>query len=112
MMKATSDDIASLLRWFDINYIECIDEKLVDEIAAFDINNPSDQDTLIERFLVPEFISYNDISKRDLMQLLNEVPNFREGDVRRVLERTLLFQEPLKNYLAFFEKVRVRCAAL
>lgn len=112
MFKPIPDDLSSLLKWFDVNYIECIDEKLVDEIAAFDINNPTDQDILIEKFLLPEFVSSNDITKQSMMKTLNEVPNFREADVRKVLARTLLFKEPLHDYRAFFDKIRTKCEAL
>ncbi len=112
MIKPEPNHLFSLLQWFDVNYLECVDEKLVDEIAVFDINSPNDQDILIDRFLVPEFMSRNELNKKSMMQVLNAVPQFRESEVRKVLASTLLFKEPLHDYLAFFEKVRIRCEAL
>jgi hypothetical protein len=110
MFKNKSGYLTSWLKHLDIEYIS---NEFAHELAVFDINNRSDQDIIIELAIVPGFTSCNDISKKSMLTTLEELPDYPECEVRRLLASVgMPFNESLNDYKTFFEKVKRRCAEL
>lgn len=101
-----------LAAWLPCLDTEYLSEELYAELFALDINNPVDQETVIERSFVPEFVGSNPITKKTLMDVLDEVPHYPEAKVRELLMITSPLAAKLQDYRSFFEKVRRRCEAL
>lgn len=98
--------------WLPCLHTEYLSDELYGELLALDINNPKDQDTIIEQSFVPEFLQSNAVTRKTLMEVLNEIPSYPEAKVRELLNITSPLADQLQDYRAFFEKVRVRCEAL
>lgn len=104
---------AYLISWLQCLDIEYIGDIRGEELSQFDINDPLDQDEIIDRAVLPEFLLCNDISKKSMVQTLKEVSQYPESEVRKLLLRiNMPFKEPLHDYISFFEKVRRRCEGL
>jgi hypothetical protein len=102
-----------LISWLQCLDIEYIGDVRGEELSHFDINDPLDQNEIIDRTVLPEFRLCNDISKKSMIQTLKEVSQYPESEVRKLLLRiNMPFKEPLYDYVSFFEKVRRRCEGL
>lgn len=101
-----------LAAWLPCLHTEYLSDELYGDLLALDINSPKDQDTLIERSFVPEFVQSNAVTRKTLMEVLDEVPHYPEAKVRELLNITSPLAGQLQDYRAFFEKVRARCEAL
>jgi hypothetical protein len=104
-MKTNPQHLISWMKYLDIEYL---DDELSEQLSPFDVNDPSDQDRIIELAIEPEFAALNDTSKKSLMQILYEVNDYPEADVRKLLARVgMPFREQLVDYKAFFDRVRL-----
>lgn len=90
---------------FDIEYI---DDEACESLAIFDINDPVDQEKIIELAIIPEFNSWNEISKNSLKQVLMEVDEYQEAEVVKLIQRIgTPFSQELVDYKAFFGRIRM-----
>jgi hypothetical protein len=105
-MKANSQHLISWLKYLDIEYLS---DELSWDLALLDVNSPSDQERIIALAIVPEYTALNEISKKSMMKILDEVASYPEADVKGLLARVgMPFRDELLDYRAFFEKVRIR----
>jgi hypothetical protein len=110
-MKKTDPD-RLLAAWLPCLDIEYLSDELYAELFVLDINDPLDQERIIERSFIPEFLDSNAVTRNTLMDVLDEVPDYPEAKVRELLKITSPLAEKLNDYKAFFERVKRRCKDL
>lgn len=110
MKKINPDDL--LASWLVPLHIEYQDDAFYSQLMELDINDPSDQDEIIERAIVPDYRASNSISKKSFMRVLDELPDYPESGVRHALWSAGPLTERLQDYMSFFDKVRRRCEGL
>jgi hypothetical protein len=110
MIKNNPDRFSST--WLPWLHIEYHSDEVYRELMTLDINQSDDQDKLIEDVLISNFRECPSASKRSLMEVLDELPEYPESKVRAMLYSAGPLAESLNDYKTFFEKVKRRCAEL
>ncbi len=100
------------LSWIPWLHIDYHSDDFYKGLMQFDINKPCDQDIIIERAIVPNFLACDAVTKKSLLEILVRLPEEPETDVMEVLRNAGPLTEKLQDYRAFFEKVRIRCETL
>jgi hypothetical protein len=106
-VKIIPEDLGSWLKYIHVEYLS--DEDYAN-LLRLDINDSGQQDALIARAFTEEFSALNEVSKRSLIEVLDELPTFPQENVREMLWSAGPLAESLQDYLSFFRKVRAECA--
>lgn len=101
------NDAEKLVSWLKYLDVEYLDDALCEALAKLNINEKSDQEKIIDLAMRDEVNSLNETSRLSMMTILGEVSGYPDSAVRAVIERVgMPFEEPLLDYMAFFEVVK------
>jgi hypothetical protein len=105
-MSSADVDLVSLLKVFDANYVSDED---VRKTEGLNINNPLDIRTAVNALLVPEFDTYSQSSKTELIAILRACVADPTQDYGRLFRRISLifheFEDEPKNRRAFMSSI-------
>ena len=100
------EKIISWLKYLDNEYLD--DSKCV-SLSELNINDAADHDRIIDIAMREEVCSLNAISRSSMLSALDEISNYPEDAVRKIIKRTgMPFNQELLDYVTFFRRVRNR----
>lgn len=101
---SNSEKLISWLKYLDVEYL---DDATCEALAKLNINNPNDVAEIVSLAMKNEVVNLNEISRKSMKNILDEVGSYPENSVRHLIERIgMPFDEPLINYKVFFSRVR------
>jgi hypothetical protein len=99
-------DLVSWFKFFDLEYINAA---LAAELEHLDINDPADQETLIQKAVLPEYCAHNDVSKESLKELLVAAEDFDYDEIQEAYDSiNPPFSGELEDINAFLKRILAR----
>lgn len=99
--KYSFDDLVSLVKVFDANYVTDED---CEELSGVDVNQEQGVVEVVRRLLLPEFARYTESAQATLLSSLRSAVTDPEEDFSRLFDRVeFAFDAPVKDRKGFMQ---------